>query len=99
MANITILYWRDIPSQVIAGAGRKKAKLMLSDRFQEAIDMAAMKGKASDKDDYLAEWRRGDPIPCGDDLNAEAASWAQKLEDEFDKERLVAFVTNHGNAP
>ena len=62
MAQLVITYWRDIPSQVTVKAGRKAEKKMLSDRFQEAIDMAAMRSGAADTDDYLAEWRRADPV-------------------------------------
>ena len=61
MANLIITYWRDIPSAVSVKAGRKEEKRMLADRFQEAIDMAAMRGGASDTDSYLADWRRGEP--------------------------------------
>ena len=61
MANLIITYWRDIPSAVSVKAGRKEEKRMLADRFQEAIDMAAMRGGATDTDDYLADWRRAEP--------------------------------------
>ena len=71
MAQMSILYWRDIPSQVIVKVGRKPAKKLLSERFQEAIDTAAMRGKKSETDDYLAEWRRGDTVECSDDIEAE----------------------------
>ncbi len=97
MAKITILYWRDIPSQVVVKAGRKSAKVLLSERFQEAIDMAAMRGDKSETDDYLAEWRRGEPVECGDDLEVEAQACAQGLEEKFNKDALVALVKNHGN--
>ncbi len=43
MADLTIIYWRDIPAQVIAKQGRKTAKRELPARFSEAIDMAAMR--------------------------------------------------------
>ena len=43
MAKLITVYWRDIPAQVTAKAGRKTAKIQLTDRFQEAIDMAAMR--------------------------------------------------------
>ena len=68
MANLIVLYWRDIPSQVIVKAGRSSAKRQLSERFIRAIDAAAMHAGAKSDDAYLAEWRRGEPIPCGDDL-------------------------------
>ena len=97
MAQMTILYWRDIPSQVIVKVGRKPAKKLLSERFQEAIDAAAMRGKKSETDDYLAEWRRGDAVECGDDIETEVEAAAQKLEEEYDDERLKALVANYGN--
>lgn len=97
MAKLTVLYWRDIPSQVVVKIGRKAAKQLLSDRFQEAIDLAAMRGKQSGTDDYLAEWRRGEPTDCGDDLDGEAIAAARQLEEDYTKDRLVALVANYGN--
>ena len=51
-----IVYWRDIPAQVKARAGRQRATKPLSERFQQAIDIAAMRAGKSGTDDYLAEW-------------------------------------------
>ena len=99
MADLTILYWRDIPAQVIAKAGRRSAKRELTLRFTEAIDMAAMRSGAAATDDYLADWRRGDPTPCGDDLEAEAQAAADRLEAEYDAPRLKALIASHGRAP
>lgn len=96
MATLTVLYWRDIPAQVIARAGRKNAKHVLSDRFQEAIDKAAMRSGARDSQAYLAEWRRGEPIPCSADLEGEAARLAARLEAEHSDERLAALVAAGG---
>ena len=80
MANLITLYWRDIPAQVIAerGRGRKReqAKIELHRRFAIAIDAAAMRDGADSTDDYLAEWRRSEPVECGDDLEAEASARA-----------------------
>ena len=98
MASLTILYWRDIPAQVIAKAGRTSAKRELPLRFTEAIDMAAMRSGAAGTDDYLAAWRRGEPQPCGDDLEAEASAAASRLEAEYDKDRLKTLIANKGFA-
>ncbi|HET8727689.1 MAG TPA: virulence factor [Alphaproteobacteria bacterium] len=99
MPQLTILYWRDIPSQVIASAGRRnQAKVLLSQRFQDAIDRAAMRGKARDADAYLDEWRRAEPIECGGDLQAEADAVAAQLELEYDDARLKALVDAGGSA-
>lgn len=98
MAQLTIVYWRDIPAQVIAKAGRTAAKRELPKRFIEAIDMAAMRSGASETDAYLADWRRADPVPCGDDLEAEAEAAAAKLDADYDLERIKALVANGGRA-
>lgn len=98
MAKLSIVYWRDIPAQVIVKAGRKSAKRQLSDRFQEAIDVAAMRSKAHETDAYLEEWRRGDPTDCGDDLEAEADKAAQDIEARVDNSELDALVKNGGHA-
>lgn len=96
MAQITVVYWRDIPAQVIAKEGRKSAKRVLDERFEMAIDRAAMRTGARDTDAYLAEWRRGDPVPCGADLEAEAAAAAARLEREYDDDRLAVLVRAGG---
>ena len=98
MPQLTILYWRDIPTQVIAKQGRTAAKRELSKRFIEAVDMAAMRSGAASTDDYLADWRKGDPVECGADLEAEAAAAAERLEAEYDKAALKKLIDNEGRA-
>jgi hypothetical protein len=98
MANLVITYWRDIPSAISVKAGRKEEKRMLADRFQEAIDMAAMRGGASDTDAYLADWRRAEPVAVGDDLAAEADKAKAEIEQAYDKEKLKALIANGGAA-
>jgi hypothetical protein len=102
MARLVIVYWRDIPAQVIAerGRGRKResAKIELADRFAKAIDAAAMRGDAADTDGYLAHWRRSDPLDCGEDLEAEAKTVADRLEAEYDAERLRGLIKAGGEA-
>ena len=96
MAALSIVYWRDIPAQVIVKAGRQTAKRQLPDRFQIAIDTAAMISKAAGTDDYLAAWRRSEAIACGDDLDAEAASTAQRIAADYDDNRLTSLAANGG---
>ena len=103
MANLITLYWRDIPAQVIAerGRGRKReqAKIELPRRFAIAIDAAAMKDGADSTDDYLAEWRRSDPVECSEDLDAVVAARAAELEADYPAERVKTLVENGGNEP
>lgn len=97
MAQLQIVYWRDIPAQVIVKAGRKNvAKRELSLRFTEAIDMCAMRTGAAETDDYLAEWRRSDPVEVSDNLEEEASKAAEALEAEYGKDRLVELVRAGG---
>ena len=98
MAQLIVVYWRDIPAQVIVRQGRVMAKRQLTERFEKAIDRAAMKAKLRDTDSYLAEWRRADPVACGDDLEGEAASAAAKLEAQYDEATLQQMVDKGGVA-
>ncbi len=99
MADLVIVSWRDIPAQVIVKAGRKTAKRELSRRFIEAIDMVAMRTGARGDDAYLADWKRGMPTPCGDDLEAAADAAAARLEADYDDARLKALVAAGGVEP
>lgn len=96
MADLIVLYWRDIPAQVIVRKGRQNAKRELSVRFTEAIDMAAMRSGAAESGDYLSEWRKADPVPVGDDIDAEADKAAEDLETRYHRERLVALAKAGG---
>ena len=96
MADLILVYWRDIPAQVIVKKGRTTAKRELSLRFTEAIDMAAMRTGAAETDAYLAEWRKADPITVSDDLESEADKAMEAVEAEYDRERLVALVKSGG---
>lgn len=96
-AKLTTIYWRDIPAQVTAKAGRKTAKIQLSDRFQEAIDMAAMRAGKGSTDEYLEDWRR-EQTSCSDDLDMEVNKAAKAIEDSFDLDKLQAIVKNKGIA-
>lgn len=96
MAQMTVVYWRDIPAQVIVKEGRKAAKRQLPERFEQAIDRCAMKVGARDSDAYLAEWRRGEPVPVEGEIEEAAAREAARLEAEFDAERIKAIIANGG---
>ena len=96
MAQLVLLCWRDIPSQVIVKQGRVSAKRELPKRFIEAIDACAMRTGAAGTDAYLADWRRADPADCGDDLEAEAEAAAARLDATYDRARLAALVASGG---
>jgi len=96
MPDVTIVYWRDIPAQVIVGKGRRGAKRQLEERFEQAIDRAAMKVNAKDSDAYLAEWRKAKPFVVDGDPAEIAEAEAVRLETEYDQERVKALIANDG---
>jgi len=96
MVDVTIVYWRDIPAQVIVGKGRSGAKKQLAERFEQAIDRAAMKTGAAETDAYLAEWRKAAPYQVEGDPADVAEAEATRLEAEYDQDRIKALIANDG---
>jgi hypothetical protein len=91
-----IVYWRDIPAQVKVRAGRERAARPLSNRFQQAIDAAAMVAGAAKSDEYLDEWRTTDWQERDGDPEALAAGLTEELEAAYPPERLAALVASGG---
>lgn len=98
MIKKTLVYWRDIPAQVIVQEGRTREKAVLSTRFQEAIDRAAMRAGKGTSDAYMAEWRRVSSR-CHEtgNLREFAESEASRLEAEFTDDYLLQLIRNHGS--
>ena len=98
MPEVTIVYWRDIPAQVIVGKGRSGSKAKLTERFEQAIDRCAMKIGAKDSDAYLAEWRKAEPYTVEGEPAEVAAQVAAEIEASYDTERLKALINAEGRA-
>ena len=96
MAKLTVIYWRDIPAQVIVKERRQNAKIQLSSRFEAAIDRSAMRAKKSGADDYIAEWRKSAPVPCDDDMEKAVAKAAREIEEQYTDDRLKGLIKNKG---
>ena len=98
MPEVTLVFWRDIPAQVIVGKGRRGSKVQLSERFEQAIDRCAMKIGAKDADAYLAEWRKAPPYEVEGEPDAIAAAEDARIEAEYDTERLKTLINAEGRA-
>ena len=99
MVKKILVYWRDIPSQVIVQRGRVREKVMLDKRFQEAIDRAAMRAGKGSSDAYIAEWRReAERIDSDAELRRIAVEEAARLESSISDEQLTAMIRNNGAA-
>ena len=99
MAKLIHVFWRDIPSQVMVRVGRKTQKHLLSARFQNAIDRAAMRAGKGSSDLYLSEWRRV-AEPCSD-INPEiiVRCEASKLEALYSDDELLKLIRCKGVSP
>ena len=89
--------WRDIPAQIIISRGRKKSKKILSERFQKAIDRAAMIADRADSNAYLEDWHRieeslNSEKPIDQLLDLEVSL----LETAYDSDRLDTLVKAGG---
>ncbi len=96
MPDVTIVYWRDIPAQIIVGKGRRGSKAPLPERFEQAIDRAAMKVGAKDADAYLSEWRKAPAYEVAGDPDQVARAEAARLDTEYDQNRIKTLIDNDG---
>jgi hypothetical protein len=96
MASLIVISWRDVPAQVVVKRGRETAKVQLSQRFQEAVDRAAMRAGRGSSDAYLEDWRRAAPQACGEDLQAAAESAAAAIEARYTDEDLERLIRAKG---
>lgn len=96
MPAVTIVYWRDIPAQVIVGSGRRATKVQLPERFEQAIDRCAMKVGARGAEAYLAEWRKAEPYHVEGDAADVASGEAARLETEFSPDVIRALIETDG---
>lgn len=96
MPDVVIVYWRDIPAQVIVGKGRRASKRVLEERFEKAIDRAAMKVGAKDADAYLSEWRKVAVGAQDGEAETIAQAQAEQLEADYDDARLKTLIDSDG---
>ncbi len=92
MAKVTILYWQDIPSVVEARDATGRHKIELSGRFQELIDLIAMKRKLAGTDEYLLQWSKGTPEEHPGSASEAAKAVAEAIEARYEairKEELA----------
>jgi len=93
VAEVVTIYWRDIPAQVNGQAGRDRHQVVLSGKFQRAIDRAKRKAGIDTAADDVAQWRR-ESLPCDADHGAAAEQAALGLEETYTREYLgrLAFA-------
>jgi len=98
MAKYQVTYWQEIPSQVEARETGKPHKLLLSQRFQELIDIVAVKRKLDGSDDYIAQWSKGEKLERPGTAEEVAKAVAEELEAQYDQIRATAIEQSRAKA-
>jgi hypothetical protein len=96
VAEYQITSWRDLPSLVVAREGDQVAKVPLPQRFQEAIDEAAMRLGETSSDAYLDGWRRSQWTTAPGAPADVAAGVAARLESEWPHDAVTALLDGLG---
>ena len=94
MATYQVLYWHDIPIQVRAKDQEGRANLVLPERFQEAIDQAAMSAGLIGSDEYTEAFRWGDQQSRDGAASQVAAAVAAELEQQYEQINWRATVAS-----
>jgi len=98
--KLTVIKWRDIPTQVMIKKSRREVeKLQLDNRFMEAVDSAATIGDSTDADAYLTDWHNEVTEIADGDLKEPVETKAAELEAEFTDKVLLSYVNNAGYKP
>ncbi len=84
MAKCTVLCWQEIPSVIEAKDATGSHKIELSPRFQELIDMIAMRRGLDGSDAYLMEWRKERPVVRDGAPEQAAKAMAEEIESRYE---------------
>ena len=95
MVDLTIVYWRDIPAQLIIGSGRKAIKRKLSEKYEKAIDHCAMKVGAKDSESYLNDWHKK-IFPISNSGEFVIEEELKKIEQKYSDVTLKKLIENDG---
>ena len=95
MAKLKIVYWNDIPGQVVIHEAGRSTRLRLSPRFMKAIERAAYRLKKLDKDALFDPWRDVDQIFSGD-TQEQAKKLVLQLEEQYSDVVLDKLIRARG---
>jgi Virulence factor len=96
MARYRIFYWKHIPSSIVVEGEGRTIKKQLSQKIQNAIDAYAMASGLTSRDDYSAQYKRGDWVERAGSPEEVAEALVLELEDEFAK---IEIPRRNGSSP
>ena len=94
MIKVSILCWQEIPSLVEAKDGKSSKKIELSKRFQELIDLAAMKRGLGGTDEYLMHWNKEPRPEVEGQLDDVATAVADEIEADYERIKSEAIANS-----
>ncbi|TSA12078.1 MAG: hypothetical protein D4R74_12005 [Betaproteobacteria bacterium] len=94
MTSYQLMCWQNIPAVVEARAEGKLHKQPLSSRFQELIDLLAMKQGLAGSDAYLDQWKKTAPEKRAGSPMEVAKAVAAEIEARFDQLRAEALASS-----
>jgi hypothetical protein len=80
MATYKILYWQEVPSQVMAEDDTDEVNLPMPPRFMERVDRMAMQRGLQGSDDFLEQWHWSDEEERDGSAEEVAAAVVAELE-------------------
>jgi hypothetical protein len=95
VAQLKVIYWRDIPGRVVIREGRNSTRLNLSARFMHAIERATYRLKKKQADAMFEPWHDVDQLVDGD-VRLQARALVQQLEEQYTQEVLEALIRASG---
>ena len=82
MSKLKIVFWRDIPGQVVVRENRRSTRLRLSPKFMRAIERAAYRLKKNQIDVWFDPWHDVDQ-PFSGDINEQGRLLVEHIEQQY----------------
>ena len=95
MAKLKIVYWNDIPGQIVVREGRRSTRIRLSPRFMKAIERASYRLKKQNKDAFFDPWHDVDQ-PFDGDIREQAKILVNQLEEQYSEAVLDKLIRASG---
>lgn len=87
-----VLGWQEVPSVVEAKDENGKHKVELSLKFQELIDLVAMRRGLAGSDTYLMEWRKTPYPEREEEAKVAAEALAAEIESRYEEIKTEALA-------
>jgi len=95
VAKLKIVYWNDIPGQIVVREGRRSTRIRLSPRFMKAIERASYRLKKQNKDAFFDPWHDVDQ-PFNGDIREQAKILLRQLEERYSEAVLDKLIRASG---